>query len=177
MSAERKALLLLLILCTAVFCLSAAAAEEASSLPEGYERIAENSRFNLYLKRDTLALIVESKASGKLLYSTVQNPDEMKDNATWKGFYQSGIVMEYLDGVKTIPLQADFINTKSEIELTLTGDGYAALVTYPDIGISYEVTLKMDELGFCVSIPRDKIVEGDPDNYAVASFYVYPFMG
>lgn len=154
-----------------------AGAEEAPALPEGYEPIAENSRFNLYLKRDTLALIVESKESGRLLYSTVQNPDEMKDNATWKGFYQSGLVMEYLDGVKTIPLQADFINTASEIDLTLTGDGYTAKVTYPDISISYEVTLKMDELGFSVSIPRDRIVEGNPDAYAVASFYVYPFMG
>ena len=152
-------------------------AKEADAIPAGYEKIAENSRFNLYLKRDTLALIAESKKSGKLLYSAVQNPDEMKDNATWKGFYQSGIVMEYLDGVKTIPLQADFINMKSEIGLTLTGDGFVAQVTYPEIEISYEVTLKMDELGFSVSIPHDKILEGNPENYAVASFYVYPFLG
>ena len=105
--------------------LAAAEAPEAApagdAVPAGYEAIAENSKFTLYLKRDTLALIVESKNSGKVLYSTVQNPDEMKDNATWKGFYQSGIVMEYLDGVKSLPLQADFINTKNEIDLQLTG--------------------------------------------------------
>lgn len=175
--------MLCLTLAAALPGISVARAEEIPSsaqgaaLPEGYEKIAENSRFTLYLKRDTLALIVESKESGKLLYSTVRNPDEMKDNATWKGFYQSGVVMEYLDGVKTIPLQADFINTKNEIDLTLTGDGYVAQVSYPDIGISYEVTLTMDDLGFSVSIPHEKITEGDPDNYAVASFYVYPFMG
>ena len=150
---------------------------ESSAVPGEYEKIAENSRFNLYLRKDTLAVIVESKASGKLMYSTVQNPEEMKDNATWKGFYQSGIVMEYLDGVKTIPVQADFINTASEVDLTLTGSGYVARVTYPDIGISYEVTLKMDERGFSVSIPRDKIVEENAESYTVASFYVYPFMG
>lgn len=154
-----------------------ALAEESGALPEGYEQIAENSRFDLYLRRDTLAVIVESKATGKRLYSTVQNPDEMKDNSTWKGFYQSGIVMEYLDGVKTIPLQADFINTASQVDVTLTGDGYVAQVSYPDIGISYEVTLKMDERGFSVSIPRDKIKEDNPDTYVVASFYVYPFLG
>ena len=166
-----------------MLCLAAAASPlfpscaKGEALPEGYEKIAENDRFNLYLKADTLALIVESKESGKLLYSTVQNPEAMKDNATWKGFYQSGIVMEYLDGVKTIPLQADFMNTKNEIDLTLTGDGYVARVSYPEVGIRYEVTLKMDDLGFSVSIPHDQIVEEDPDNYAVASFYVYPFMG
>lgn len=146
-------------------------------IPADYEKIAENSRFNLYLKRETLALIVESKSTGKVLYSTVQNPDEMKDNATWKGFYQSGIVMEYLEGVKTIPLQADFINTDSQIDLTLTGDGYTARVTYPDIGISYEATLKMDERGFSVGIPKSSIEETDGENYTVAGFYLYPFMG
>ena len=150
---------------------------QAIALPDGYEQIAENGRFRLYLKRDTLAIIVESVQSGKLLYSTVQNPDEMKDNATWKGFYQSGVVMEYLDGVKTIPVQADFINTESQIDLTLTGDGYVARVTYPEISIGYEVTLKMDERGFSVSIPKEKIVEDDSDNFTVSSFYVYPFMG
>ena len=175
MSEGRKALCLLLALCLAMLCAWALAEETA--VPEGYEQIAENSRFTLYLRRDTLAVIVQSKASGKMLYSTVQNPQEMKDNATWKGFYQSGIVMEYLDGVKTIPLQADFINTPNQVDVTLTGDGYVARVAYPDIGISYEATLKMDELGFSVSIPRSSIVEEMADTYAVASFYVYPFMG
>ena len=180
MSGGRKILALILALAligTAACFGCAAGAEESGALPEGYEKIAENSRFNLYLKKETLAVIVESKKSGKLLYSTVQNPDQMKDNATWKGFYQSGIVMEYLDGVKTIPLQADFINTQNQVDMTLTEDGYTAKVLYPEISISYEVTLKMDERGFSVSIPRESIVEGDPDNFAVASFYVYPFMG
>ncbi len=170
-----KALCVLLVICMMMACPLALA--EKTPIPQEYERIAENSRFNLYLKKDTLAVIVESKASGNLLYSTVQNPDEMKDNATWKGFYQSGIVMEYLDGVKTIPLQADFINTNSQVDVTLTGDGYIAKVSYPDIGIRYEATLKMDELGFSVSIPKESIVEEMADTYAVASFYVYPFMG
>ena len=181
-------MLLFLVLCAAVLAVSVycpgAPAEEAEAsetgpalIPEDYEKIAENRDFNLYLKQDTLALIAESKASGKVLYSTVQNPDEMKDNATWKGFYQSGIVMEYLEGVKSIPLQADFINTASEVECTLTGNGYDARVAYPDIGISYRVVLEMDDAGFSVSIPYESITEEQPETYAVASFYVYPFMG
>ena len=55
--------------------------EEIESLvPADYEKIAENSRFNLYLKQDTIAIIVESKASGKVLYSTVQDPDNHRAN-------------------------------------------------------------------------------------------------
>ncbi|MBQ8160349.1 MAG: hypothetical protein IJ083_06310 [Clostridia bacterium] len=167
--------LLLCILC--MLCLSSVALASEGTIPEEYQMIAQNSRFQLYLQPDTLAVIVESKATGKLLFSTVQNPDDMKDNATWKGFYQSGIVMEYLDGVKTIPLQADFINTESSIDLFLTGDGYRAKVFYPEIGISYEVSLTMDERGFQVSVPGSSIREENPDTYTVASFYVYPFMG
>ena len=200
MSGGRKWVLFLLVLClTAAAAFPFAGAEETetpkapetteegeaqaentaadTAIPENYEKIAENSRFNLFLREDTLALIVQSKASGNVMYSTVQNPDEMKDNATWKGFYQSGIVMEYLEGVKNIPLQADFINTVSEVDCELTGDGYVAKVRYPDLGISYEATLKMDELGFSVSIPKDKIVEENAETFTVASFYVYPFMG
>lgn len=182
MSEGRKwiALLLACLLAVTPFLAAAEAPKEDSAgdaVPEGYEAIAENSKFTLYLKRDTLALIVESKNSGKVLYSTVQNPDEMKDNATWKGFYQSGIVMEYLEGVKSIPLQADFINMKNEIDLQLTENGYIAKVTYPDIGISYKATLVMDERGFSVSIPKDSIEEANVENYTVASFYVYPFLG
>ncbi len=178
MSGGRKKLALLLsLLLVLSAALPAFARAGEGAVPEGYELIAENSRFNLYLRKSTLAVIAESKESGKRLYSTVQNPEEMKDNATWKGFYQSGIVMEYLDGVKSLPVQADFINTKNEVDLTLTGDGYAAKVRYPDLGIGYEVTLKMDERGFSVSIPKDSITEEMPDTYTVASFYVYPFMG
>lgn len=187
MFAGHKWKLLLPALCLLVTLLLAAGAgvageaEEtpaaAAPLPEGYEQIAENSRFVLYLNRSTLAVIMESKSSGKRMYSTVQNPEEMKDNNTWKGFYQSGIVMEYFDGVKTIPLQADFINTPGEVQCELTGNGYRAEVSYPEIGISYEVTLRMDEQGFSVSIPREKIREENPEQYVVASFYIYPFMG
>lgn len=194
MSGGRKIICVMLALLLAAMPFWLAAGEEApqvqdaetaaeseavreDTIPAEYEKIAENSRFNLYLRRDTLALIAESKKSGKVLYSTVQNPDEMKDNATWKGFYQSGIVMEYLEGVKSLPLQADFINTASEIDLKLTGDGYEAEVLYPEIGISYSVALKMDERGFSVSIPKSGIRESDPENFTVSGFYVYPFMG
>ena len=188
MFAGRKVFLLSLVLCAAVFtalvCCPVVSAEGTeipdagiTAIPEGYEKIAENSRFNLYLKKETLALIAESKESGKLLFSTVQNPDEMKDNATWKGFYQSGIVMEYLEGVKSIPLQADFINTLSEVDCRITENGYEATVSYPEIGISYQVILEMDEAGFSVSIPYEGIREEKQDDYVVASFYVYPFMG
>ena len=87
MFGERNILALLLTLCLLAVSVLPGWAEETpgAAIPDAYEKIAENSRFNLYLRRDTLALIVESKATGKVMYSTVQNPEDMKDNAAWKG--------------------------------------------------------------------------------------------
>lgn len=159
----------------ALLLLGAAALAEGA--PQGYELACQNSRFNIYLKRDTLAIIIESKESGKLLYSTVQNPDAMKDNAAWKGFYQSGVVMEYIEDVKSVNTQADFINNASEITYEFAENGFSAHVLFPDIGISYDMELSMDERGFSVFIPQSSIRETMSDKYTAAAFYVFPFLG
>lgn len=159
--------LALLLCCACALC---------EAIPEPYALACQNSKFNLYLRKDTLAVIVESKASGKVLYSTVQNPEKMKDNATWKGFYQSGIVMEYIKDVQSTNTQADFINTKSEITYDFSENGFTAHVLFPDIGISYDAVLTMDERGFAVHIPQNAIIERDPQ-YTTAAFYIYPFLG
>lgn len=149
----------------------------AEDIPADYAKVAENSRFNLYLKESNLSIIVESKASGKVLHSTVQNLDGIKDNASWKGFYQSGVVMEYIEDVKSTNTQADFINMTSEIIYDYAADGFTAHVKFPDIGITYDVVLQMDETGFVVTIPQDKIVEEQSDKYTVATFSIFPFLG
>ena len=73
----------------AALCLAAAlllglcgmglAEESTSAVPPEYKLAAQSSRFNLYVREDTLAIILESKLNGSLLYSTVQNPDDFKD--------------------------------------------------------------------------------------------------
>ena len=146
-------------------------------IPEDYKQVAENSRFNLYLKEDTLAIIVESKASGSVLYSTVQDPENHRDNATWQGFYQSGVVMEYIQEVQARNAQADFINNASEITYKYTDNGFTAHVNFTDLEIEFDVILAMTEAGLDVTIPQDSFVENNSDMYAIASFYVYPFLG
>ncbi len=165
-------LLSLVLLCGCIPALAEEAVEEQTTaatepLPEGYALAAENSRFNLYLKDETLSIIVESKRTGKRLYSTVQNPDDYKDNDTWKGFYQSGVVMEYLLDVQARTSQADFINTASEITYDRRDDGFTAHVTYTDLGISYDLVLTMNEAGFEARIPQDSIVETHEQPYII----------
>ena len=147
-------------------CLPVMAEEAApASLPEGYKLVAENSNFKLHLREDTMAVIVESKANGQLLYSTVQNPNT--GNATWKGFYQSGIVIEYLEDVKDKPIQADFINNATTITYEYVDNGFNARVDYTDLGISFDVKVWMDEEGMHVFIPTDSIVETKDQTYLI----------
>ena len=147
-------------------CLPALAEEAApANIPEGYKLVAENSEFKLHLLESTMAVIVESKANGQLLYSTVQNPNT--GNNTWKGFYQSGIVIEYLEDVKDKPMQADFINTASTITYEYVDNGFNAHVDYTDLGISFDVKVWMDEEGMHVFIPTDSIVEVKDQTYMI----------
>ena len=153
-------------------------AEEAGShIPEGYNKIAENSRFNLYLKEDTIAIIVESKATGNVLYSTVQDPDNHRANDLWKGYFQSGIIMEYIRGLEASPVQADFINDANEITYKYTDNGFTAHVEFIALEIEFDVTLEMTEEGFTVTIPQDSIVEGNSESYTTAAFTIFPFLG
>ncbi len=165
-------LILLLLVCN---CL--AGAEQATSVPDDYVLTAQSTQFNLYLKKDTLAVILESRKTGNILTSTVQNADEMKDNATWKGFYQSGVVMEYIEDVKSTNSQADFINTPNTVTVQDKPDGFTAHVLYTDIGISYDMDVVLDEEGLTVQIPQSSIHEEQSDKYTVSGFYLYPFLG
>ena len=152
-------------------------AETGAAIPEGYEKIAENSRFNLYLREETLAIIVESKATGHLLYSTVQDPDNHRANDLWRGYFQSGIVMEYIRGTESAPVQADFINDRHEITVKYADNGFTAHVNFIDLELEYDVTLAMTEAGIDVTIPQSGIIEGNASSYTTAGFTIFPFLG
>lgn len=173
----------------AALCLAAAlllglcgmglAEESTSAVPPEYKLAAQSSRFNLYVREDTLAIILESKLNGSLLYSTVQNPDDFKDQAAWKGFYQSGIVMEFIEDVKSTNTQADFINMEAQIQMTYLDNGFSADVIFPAYGVGYTAVVTLDERGLTVTIPQDKIINGETEEhrYTVSTFTVYPFLG
>ncbi len=142
-----------------------ALAEEAAAVPADYVLAAESSTFSMYVQEKTMAVILQSKENGQLLYSTVQNADT--GNKTWKGFYQSGIVIEYLEDVKDKPIQADFINNASEITYAYVDGGFDAHVDYTDLGISFNVQVRLDEEGMHVFIPTDSIVETKDTTYMI----------
>ena len=148
-------------------------------VPPEYKLAAQSSRFNLYVREDTLAIVVESRQNGSLLYSTVQNPDDFKDQAAWKGFYQSGIVMEFIEDVKSTNTQADFINMEAQVSMTYLDNGFSADVLFPAYGVGYTAVVTLDERGLTVTVPQDKIINGETADhrYTVSTFTLYPFLG
>ena len=173
------ALILALGLNAAAWAEEASGADASAAIPSEYRLAAQSSRFNLYVREDTLAIILESRQNGSLLYSTVQNPDDFKDQAAWKGFYQSGIVMEFIEDVKSTNTQADFINMEARIQMTYLDNGFSADVLFPAYGIGYTAVVTLDERGLTVTIPQDKIINAETEEhrYTVATFTLYPFLG
>lgn len=156
------------------------AAEEAtqapaSLIPEDYELVCESDTFRLYLKRPTLAIILESKANGAVLRSTAENLEGISSK-DWQGFVQSGVVMEYIEDTSRVNGQADFINKASDIVYTMGDHGFTADVTFPEIGISYQVNVELAGSDLKVTIPQDRIVETQ-EKYTVATFSLFPFLG
>lgn len=156
---------MLLAVLMALGCMPALAEDAAAAVPEDYKLAAQSSTFSLYVQEKTMAVILQSKANGHLLYSTVQ--DANTGNATWKGFYQSGIVIEYLEDVKDKAIQADFINNASEITYEYTDNGFNAHISYTDLGISFDTQVWLDEEGMHVYIPTDSIVEVKDQPYII----------
>ena len=162
---RRYKLLGLIALLLAAMCLSglAAMAEEAAdaaaSIPAEYEQVAQTDRFNLYLRRDTLAIIVESRANGSLLYSTLRDPENHKASGNWPSFYQSGVILEYIENLKADPGQANPVKNETVITYDELENGFIAHINYTDIGISHDMKLTMDDAGIHVEVPQDSFVE------------------
>ena len=175
----RFKVLLLIVLATVCILTGVQAETEADALPlsSEYALVAENERLALYLREDIMAIIIESKTSGQRLYSAVQNPQDMKDNAKWKGFYQSGIVLEYSENSNHSLFQAELLNTEHLLTYAYQADGFTAKVTFTEPQISCEVSVTLDEEGLHVYIPKDKLIEENETVYKVNTIQMFPFLG
>lgn len=141
---------------------------------DDHQRIVSNEKFDLYFQEETLSIIVRSRDTGSLMYSTVKEPVESNDK--WQNFVRSGIVMEYLVGTNVVYSQADMYTENTTKDIEIVEDGFIATIEHGDLGIRYEVQGILTSEGFEVKIPQDKIVETN-DRFRIANFYIYPFMG
>lgn len=173
--AKLKILFLLGVLCLGVWPVDARAAVPAVSVPEGYEAVAENATFALYLNRETLAFKVLDKRSGYLWSSNLDEvTPEDKLNKTWTAFARSGVSIEYMDA-KTNTRRASITNAPHTLDVETVADGFVGRVAFTEPGITLTVRVLLEPAGVRVEVPFDGIREGE--KFRLAQLHLYPFLG
>lgn len=143
---------------------------------EGHELVAENSNLALYLKQDNLSIIVEDKSTGNLMYSTLtQEDDDGKNNASWSGYMQSGVVLSAIKDTNDT-YQVDLINDKNEITYQMNEDGFSASIDYTEYEFGLTVNVTLEDDGLVVNVPDDSIYENAEGKY-IGSVSLFPFLG
>ncbi len=171
-----RALLIALLLLGGLGRAPGAAAQDPAAIPESYQLAAENDSFQLYVDRATLAFKVLDKRSGYLWHSGLDETQEGdRLNRSWTAFAQSGISIEYLDK-KAVPKRISISNAERTVDVQPVEQGVAAQVAFPEVGISFEVILRLEEEGVSVEVPQASIKEENPD-YKLGMLYLYPFLG
>lgn len=150
--------------------------EESQEEILGHKKIAQKGSYEMYVKEDTLSLLIRNKETGAIMESTVLDNDG-KSNASWQGFMQSGIAIELQESVNTQQPKLDLISSGAKINVKTSTDGFVADVTYPTQKISLQLQVTLNEDGsFTAKIPDDSIVE-ESENSKIGNIYVYPFLG
>lgn len=140
----------------------------------GHAFVTENDNFRLYMNEEDLSVVVEDKATGAYMESSISY-DDGKNNKTWLGAMKSALVITMINQ-STDTKQADLINDEVDKTITYTEDGFTAKVYWKKykFGMTLEVTLTED--GLVANIPDEYIVE-DGTDYQIGTISIYPYMG
>ncbi|SDZ48197.1 hypothetical protein SAMN05421736_11433 [Evansella caseinilytica] len=141
---------------------------------DGHRFLTANEQYEMYVKEENLSVIIREKATGAVLYSTIDEP--VQSNEEWTNVMQSSIVMEYLVGTNIVIYRADMYSGNPEKQVRYNDDGFEASIFYPELEIAFEVNVRLTDSGMVAEIPKASIQEGS-DRYKVSGFYVYPFLG
>ncbi len=141
-----------------------------------YELVAESDTYKMYLYAPRLSIILENKATGEIIESTLaDDKDDDTSNNSWKAYMRSGIVIQAIIGT-TNTYQVDLVSCKNSVEVTNITNGFSAKIYFNEyqFGLTVNVTLEGDEV--VVNIPDDSIIENASDRF-ISTISVFPFMG
>lgn len=145
-----------------------------SDWKETHKLAAENDKFRLYVNEESLALVVEDKATGAYMESSPSYNDG-KNNKTWTAYLNSALILTMIKGNDDTK-QADLIRDDVDKKITYTKDGFEAKVYWNkyEFGMTLKVTLT--ETGVTAYVPDESIVE-DGEDYMIGTVCIYPCMG
>lgn len=169
------AMFLTLLMCITYLPDTKLTATASENIPSEYAKVAESDSYKLYLYEPTMSVILENKASGQVMYSTLMDKDDDGvNNKTWTAYMQSGIVLSAIKGVNDT-YQVDLVSSKNKISYEYKENGFVASIEFKeyDFGLSVEVALEGDEL--VVRVPEDSIYENGSAYIGTVS--LFPMMG
>ena len=140
---------------------------------ETHKKVAENSKFNLYMCEDDLSLVVEDKATGHYMESS-PSYDDGANNKTWQAYLSSAIVITYIQG-NTDTKQADLVKDNVTKKITYTNNGFEAQVYWTKYKFGVTLKVELTEDGLLATIPDTSIIE-DSETY-IGTLCIYPCMG
>lgn len=143
---------------------------------EGYQLVASNEGYELYLYEATLSVIVRNKTTGALMESTLSDAnDDGVNNKTWSGYMRSGVVLSAIKGT-TDTYQVDLVTCKNTINITYQEDGFSAVIYFPEYEFGLTVNVTLDGNALVVNVPDESIIEDGVDTF-IGTISLYPFMG
>lgn len=150
-------------------------ADRSKSL-EGHNLVAANDMYELYLEEKNLSIIVKDKKTGAVMRSAVESDKELQNvNDTWKGFLQSGIVVELQEDTNTMQTKLGISN--AEVAVEYVDGGFKAKVDYPRQEFGFELNVLLyDDGSITAEIPEESIYENSDKN-KIGNIYVYPMLG
>ena len=140
---------------------------------ETHKKIAENSKFNLYVCEDDLSLVIEDKATGHYMESS-PSYDDGANNKTWQAYLSSAIVITYIQG-NTDTKQADLVKDNVNKKITYTDNGFEAELYWTKYKFGVTLKVELTEDGLKATVPDSSIIENS-DTY-IGTLAIYPCMG
>lgn len=175
----RKLLSILLCSIMLVSSLIPIAATAAPEIPEGYTKVGESGRLELYFYEKEPSIIVLDKQTSFQWKSSITEQDyDMKDvNAVWKNNMKSLFSFSYVNfkDSKSAITATNSIAAKPKVTTKKVQNGISLVHDFSTIKMSITVDITLENDSLNVKIPADGITEGD--QYGLITIELMPFFG
>lgn len=153
-------------------------AVDTSKELDGHHLVAANDNYELYLYEPALSIIVKNTKTGAVMESTVRNEERLGNvNETWKGFLQSGIVVELQEETNTMQRKLGIEGSSAQVSVELIPGGFRAKLDYPAQELGFDAEVKLyDDGSITAYIPESSIYE-NAENKKIGNIYVFPLLG
>lgn len=145
---------------------------------EGHTLVAENDSYELYLYEPALSILIRNKKTGVMMQSTVREEEKLEGvNDTWKGFLQSGVVVELQEDTNTIQRKIGLEGSGATVAVEKIPGGFQAKIDYPSQQLGFMLEVKLyDDGSITAYIPESSIYE-NAENKKIGNIYVFPLLG